>query len=276
MPSSSNRFSRRSGIELSLILPAFNEEKRLPRMLQEAIGYLQREYPGAYEILVVDDGSSDRTSEVAAKLIGRSNVLSQDRNRGKGAAVRCGMLAASGRRCLFADADGATPIGEEKRLRQAMDSGADLVIGSRASETQLKIDWRRPDTGTLKLSQDRTTVHALPHRFLLGRTFSLLVHTLLGLSFKDTQCGFKMFRDEAARALFSQTVVDGFAFDVEVIYLACSLGLRVVEVPVNWHDVQGGKVRLAIDPWRMLWDIARIRARRRSGTEQETGPRRAA
>jgi dolichyl-phosphate beta-glucosyltransferase len=276
MPSKPGRSSMLSGIELSLIIPAYNEESRLPRMLDEAQHYLQRQYPGAHEILVVDDGSRDRTYDTAVKAVGAERVLRMDRNSGKGAAVRRGMLAATGRLRLYADADGATPIADESRLRAAIDRGADIAIGSRAADSRVRIGLRRQAGFRPPNGAADATVHALPHRFLMGRVFTAFVRAVLGLSFKDTQCGFKMFRDEAALAVFSETVIDGFAFDVEVVYKAHLLGLRVEEVPVNWHDVRGGKVSLAIDPWLMLWDIARIRAQRRPRSTKQTGPRRAA
>jgi dolichyl-phosphate beta-glucosyltransferase len=231
--------------ELSLILPSYNEAGRLPRTLERVAAYFDTACPSA-EIVVVDDGSSDETSRVAREtLAGRAGVqvVTFPENRGKGAAVRAGVLAARGRRVLFSDADLSTPIQEEGRLREALDQGADIAIGSRAE----------PDS--------RVTLPQGTVRQSMGRTFNVLVR-LLGLSsFRDTQCGFKMFTLEAARAIFPTARLDGFAFDVEVLYLAERSGFRVVAVPVEWLNDPVSRVRMVRDSLRMILELLRIRLR---------------
>jgi len=231
--------------ELSFVLPSYNEARRLPRTLERVAAYFDATLPSA-EIIVVDDGSSDETSRVAREtLVGRAGaqVVTFPQNRGKGAAVRAGVLAARGRRVLFSDADLSTPIEEEARLRAALDRGADVAIGSRAE----------PDS--------RVTLPQGTARQSMGRTFNVLVR-LLGLtSFRDTQCGFKMFTREAAQAIFPTARLDGFAFDVEVLYVAERAGFRVVAVPVEWKNDPVSRVRMVRDPVRMILELLRIRLR---------------
>lgn len=232
----------------SVIIPAFNEAVRLPLYLDEVVGYFDgRGEP--YEVLVVDDGSTDDTAarvERLTRLQPRVRLLRLGRNAGKGAAVRRGMLAVSGRWRLFADADGATPIAELKRLEPALAAGADLAIGSRV------------------LPDPSVSVVAQPHRVRAGRVFNWLVARLGLRAVADSQCGFKAFTAAAAERLFSRLGTDGFGFDVELLLLAQALGYRIVEVPVNWTDQPGSKVTVLKDGPRMLWQIvrARIRVRR--------------
>jgi dolichyl-phosphate beta-glucosyltransferase len=231
--------------ELSLILPSYNEAARLPRTLERVAAYFDTACPSA-EIIVVDDGSSDETSLVASEaLVGRAGgqVVTFAENRGKGAAVRAGVLAARGQRVLFSDADLSSPIEEEARLRAALDRGADVAIGSRAE----------PDS--------RITVRQGTVRQSMGRTFNLLAR-LLGLtSFRDTQCGFKMFTLEAARAIFPVARLEGFAFDVEVLHLAERSGFRVVAVPIEWQNDPVSRVRMVRDSLGMIFELLRIRLR---------------
>jgi dolichyl-phosphate beta-glucosyltransferase len=198
-----------------------------------------------FELIVVDDGSRDRTIEVAtaaAEGDPRVRVLAQPRNRGKGAAVRAGMLAASGDRVLFSDADLATPIEELAKLEARLDRGADIAIASRA----------------LPESDVRTRQH--PGREMMGRTFNVIVRALVLGGIKDTQCGFKLFTRAAAQDVFGRATLDGFAFDVEVLLLARGRW-RIDEVPVVWHHVEESKVSPGTDAARMFVDVVRLRMR---------------
>ena len=230
-------------VELSIVIPAYDEQSRLPRTLLETLGWCSRQRIDA-EILVADDGSRDQTLTLARLFEGqdrRVRVLACP-HMGKGAAVRMGVLNARGRRVLFMDADGATPLDEMPKLLGALDGGADVAIGSRVVQQPGEI---RVETSL--------------HRRVIGRTFALLVNLLAVPGIADTQCGFKVFRREVVPALFARQRTSGFAFDVEILYLAHRLGLRVVEIPVNWVSQPGSKVNLVTDSLRMLWDVARLR-----------------
>lgn len=238
--------------ELSLVIPAFNEQSRLPRTLERVRAYFDRELPN-YEILVVDDGSADETARVArASLDGaRGSVLSLPENRGKGAACRAGVLAARGLRILICDADLSTPISEERRLREVLDRGADAVIGSRG----------HPDA--------HVAVRQTGLRESAGRGLNLLLRALGLTRFYDTQCGFKMFTRDAGHALFEHCHVNGFLFDVEVLYLAGRWGLWVVELPVEWHNDPDSRVHMLRHLPSVLSELLQIRLR----TGRGSGPR---
>jgi dolichyl-phosphate beta-glucosyltransferase len=227
------------------VIPAFNEAARMPAYLDEVVQYLVARGE-AWEVVVVDDGSVDDTSAVVRGAAARHpavRLVRHERNSGKGFAVQAGMRAAAGERRLFADADGATPIAELKRLEAALDAGADVAIGSRA------------------LSEPGVVVRARPHRRLAGRLFNL-VSSWLGLGgLEDTQCGFKAFTAAAAADLFPRLATQGFAFDVELLLQARARGWRVSEVAVNWSDQHGSKVGVLKDGPAMLWQI--LAARRR-------------
>jgi dolichyl-phosphate beta-glucosyltransferase len=229
--------------QLSVVLPAFNEETRLPRYLEQITAYLADRNLN-YEIIVVDDGSADATAGVVERLR-RSNarlrLLRFPENRGKGAAVRAGMLAASGVLRLFADADGATPIAELERLEQAIARGAEVAVASRA------------------LRDRSTRVKGTLHRKLMGTAFNLMVQTLAVPGIRDTQCGFKLFTERAAQGTFARQTIDDFGFDVEILYLARKRGFAVAEVPVNWTDIAGSKVHLWRDSLRMFLSVLVIR-----------------
>ncbi|HEY7139644.1 MAG TPA: dolichyl-phosphate beta-glucosyltransferase [Methylomirabilota bacterium] len=231
------------GSGLSIIVPAYNEARRLPGTLPRVIEYASRLAEPA-EIIVVDDGSSDGTGDVAASVAQGSRlvtILRSERNRGKGAAVRRGMLAARLDHVLFSDVDLSTPIEEAPKLRAALAHGADVAIGSRrltGSDVQIHQPWLRE---------------------LAGRTFSGLVSLMLLPGIRDSQCGFKAFRRLAAREIFGQQRLDGFGFDAEVLWLARRLGYRVAEVPIVWRDDQRSSVRLVRDSGGMLLDLGRIR-----------------
>jgi dolichyl-phosphate beta-glucosyltransferase len=195
---------------------------------------------------VVDDGSLDRTSRVAEGLSAEYPELRLIRladNRGKGYAVRTGIVNSRGAQVLFADADGATPISELPRLQAALEQGADVAIGSRVAQAA---DVR---------------VRARPLRRIMGRTFHRLVETLTVRGILDTQCGFKLFQGPVAHALFSRMRMSGFSFDVEVLMMAQRQGYRIAEVPVNWTHQPGSKVNLVSDSALMAWDLFVIRGR---------------
>ena len=227
----------------SVVIPALNEEARLPRYLDEVVGFLEgRGDP--YEVIVVDDGSADGTAAAvwAASRERRAvRLLRLPVNRGKGAAVRAGMLDARGEFRLFTDADGATPIVELKRLESAFAAGADIVIGSRV------------------LLDSGVSVRALLHRKLAGRVFNAIVAWagLAGVS--DSQCGFKCFRAQAALDLFGALETSGFGFDVELLMRARQRGYRIAEVAVNWADQAGGKVGVLTHGPGMLREVLRAR-----------------
>jgi dolichyl-phosphate beta-glucosyltransferase len=236
-----------SGPRWSVVIPAFNEARRLPPYLAEILAYFD-ERGEPYEVLVVDDGSSDGTAEAVAAIAAAHpsvSVLRQPQNEGKGAAVRRGMLAARGERRLFADADGATPIVELKRLEAALAAGAQIAVGSRAP------------------LDPSVSVVARRHRVLAGRVFSWLVRRLATGGVIDSQCGFKAFTAPAASDLFGRLQTRGFGFDVELLLLAQAAGYRVAEVSVNWMDQPGSKVGVLVDGPRMLWDVAAARRRTR-------------
>ncbi len=227
---------------LSIVVPAFNEEARVGGALAATRAWLDRRGVDA-EILVIDDGSCDATARVVeeqARDDPRVRLHRLPKNRGKGAAVREGMLRAEGERVLFMDADLATPLDELDKLVRALDDGADVAIGSRA------------------VRGAHVTAHQHVLREYGGRAFNLLVQALFIPGVWDSQCGFKLFTREAARALFSEATVDRFAFDVEVLLLARGR-FRVVEVPVEWRHVERSKVSPLRDGLRSAIDLARVR-----------------
>lgn len=229
--------------DLSVIVPAYNEEARLEAPLREAAAYF-RDRGRAVELIAVDDGSRDGTSALVRRLsseIPELRLIRLPQNCGKGYAVRTGVVNARGRLVLFADADGATPIAEVERLEAALDAGADLAIGSRA------------------LAADDVRVKARGYRRLIGRTFHLLVELLAVRGYRDTQCGFKLFRAAAAHDLFTRLRMDRFSFDVELLLMAGRRGWKVAEVPVNWEHRPGSRVNLVTDSARMAADLVVIR-----------------
>ena len=235
--------------DLSIVIPAFNEEARVGPTLRDYVAYC-RNGARRVELIVVDDGSLDRTSVVVNALASEFpeiRLIRLAENHGKGHAVRSGVVNAQGKLVLFADADGATPLPEIERLEAALAAGADVAIGSRALH----------DTGV--------KVNARLYRRLIGRTFHGLVETLTVPGVKDTQCGFKLFRGPVAHDLFSRMRIRGFSFDVEVLMMAQRRGYRITEVPVNWTHQPGSKVNLLTDSARMLWDLFVIRGRYMSG-----------
>lgn len=230
----------------SLVLPAYNEAERLPRFLPSVRSYLDSRYAGRYEVIVVDDGSTDALQQALAPLQHHWPhlvVLRLPVNCGKGAAVRMGVLSSEGDRVLFADADGATPIDQASRLAAALDAGADVAIGSRLLPS-VGVRRRRP-----------------LGRALMGQVFATVATRWLRLSVRDPQCGFKMFSRKAARDLFFRSREGGFLFDLELLLLARQRGYRVVEVPVCWHEVPGGHfhpMKELGNILRALWRLRRL------------------
>ncbi|GIX45284.1 MAG: glycosyltransferase family 2 protein [Candidatus Hydrogenedentota bacterium] len=236
----------RSRPYLSLIIPAYNEQERLSAALPPVLRYLANQ-PYTWEIVVVDDGSRDATSEVARQIAAHYpvRVLRNEPNRGKGYSIRRGMLEARGEFRLFSDADFSTPIEEIEKFWSAVREGYDVVIGSRAlRESQLLVrqNWMRET---------------------MGRTFNLIVQALLLPGIHDTQCGFKMFSARAAEAVFPEQSLDGFSFDVEILALALRKGFRVKEVPIRWINSPATKVSPIRDAVKMFRDVLRVRWRLR-------------
>ena len=224
---------------LSVVIPAFNEAHRLPATLARVGEHLAAQ-GRPHEILVVDDGSSDGTADVARSVGADVRVLRHEPNRGKGYAVRRGMLAATGARRLMTDADLSTPIEELARLEAELDRGWDVAIGSRA------------------VAGARVEVHQPAYREAMGRVFNVLVQVLLLPGLADTQCGFKLFTAGAADAAFRACRLDGFSFDVEALYVARLRGLRIAEVPVVWRNDAATRVSLGGGGTAFL-DLLRIR-----------------
>jgi dolichyl-phosphate beta-glucosyltransferase len=231
-------------VQLSVIVPAYNEAKRIGTALEKIPAYC-RSLGGSYELLIVDDGSDDKTAEVvraAATRDGHIRLLSHAERCGKGAAVKTGVLASSGSLVLFSDADLSTPIEEFDHLRRALDEGYDIAIGSRVA-----------DGARIEVRQNLV-------RQTMGQTFNGLIRLLLVQGFKDTQCGFKLFRQNAALSIFARTRITGFAFDVEVLVIARQHGFKVKEVPVVWRNAPASKVQIILDPLKMFGDLFRIKA----------------
>jgi dolichyl-phosphate beta-glucosyltransferase len=229
-------------VDLSLVIPAYDEEERIGGTLAACSTYLV-DRGLRHEILVVDDGSRDRTAGVVNDEAARRpgiRLIQLGRNRGKGAAVRTGVLEATGRLILFCDADLATPIEELAKLEAALDDGAAIAIGSRG------------------LADSDVRVHQSPPREMMGRTFNVLVRMLVMGGIKDTQCGFKLFRNEVAHELFAASTIDGFAFDVDILLRARRAGHRIAEVPIVWRHVEQSKVSPVRDALRMLLDVVSL------------------
>lgn len=232
---------------LSLIIPAYNEEERLPRTLAQVQGF-QASQSYESEILVVENGSSDRTAAVAEEFAPGIRLL-RESQRGKGLAVRRGMLEASGDYRFILDADLSMPIDEVNRFLPPELDDYDIAIASREA------------SGAVRHNEPA-------YRHWIGRIFNLLVRTMAVPGFQDTQCGFKCFTAEAAEALFPMQRIDGWTFDVELLFVALRLGYRVKEVPIHWYYFPGSRVHMIRDSWLMLTDLFRIRSNWRRGLYQ--------
>ena len=235
-------------MQLSIIIPAYNEQERLPRTLSLLESFFGDAHPATAgelrlaEIIVVDDGSADATASV---LRSRPSAISIElirfeKNRGKGAAARAGMLAARGDCCLLYDADAATPVEEIPKLVEQMRlKEADVVIGSRVR------------------GREQNLVSMQAHRHLIGRMYHLFSSALIP-GIDDAACGAKLFTREAARDLFSRQRIERFAFDIEILSLAMRLGYTIHEMPVRWTAVAGSKVSLVRDSLNMSWCVAKL------------------
>jgi dolichyl-phosphate beta-glucosyltransferase len=227
----------------SLVIPAYNEGARLAPTLERVLGYIARHECDA-EVIVVNDGSRDNTADLVRSFAQNHpglRLVENPGNRGKGYSVRNGVLHARGRVVLFTDADLSSPIEEVPKLLQALAAGADIAIGSR---------WLQAELQTRRQSL---------HRQLFGRIFNLLLRITLGLHFKDTQCGFKAFRQRAALAVFPLQKIEGWGFDPEILFLARKFGLKVQEVPVVWAHDGGTRINPIADGARMFVEMLRIR-----------------
>ena len=231
-------------MKLSVIIPAYNEAERLPSTLEEAYSWLTEKLPDDFEIIVVDDGSSDETVKQTREMITTHpflKILVQPQNRGKGAAVKRGMLEAAGDIRLFMDADHSTHIREAEKVLTAVNEGADVVIASR----------QHPESDI--------SVHQSWLREHMGQSFNYIIRSIVGLKMEDTQCGFKAFTAKAAKDIFSRQKLEGFSFDVELLFLASKLGYQIAEIPVEWINEPNSRVRMIADPVLMFADVVRIR-----------------
>jgi dolichyl-phosphate beta-glucosyltransferase len=229
-------------IPFSLIVPAYNEEHRLKAPMPHVFEYLRNRFPD-FEVLYVDDGSTDSTFaalEKASDDYPEIRLLRHERNYGKGRAVRTGIEAARGELILFSDADFSTPIEETEEFARILESGFDIVIGSRA------------------VSGANVEIHQPLLREVTGRIGNAIVQTLLLLPFHDTQCGFKMFRANSAKAILPFLTIDGFGFDMEILAVATAHRMRICEAPVTWRNVLESRVKMT-DTLRVLFDVLNIR-----------------
>ena len=233
---------------LSLILPAYNEEKRLPDCMEKVAGFIASR-PEPIEVILVENGSKDRTFAMGLDYMKQYpwlKVLHED-TPGKGNAVRRGMLEASGRYRMFADVDFSMPISEVNLFLPPEREGYQVAIGSREAE------------GAVRYNEP-------PSRHFTGRVFNLIVRTLLGLpDIHDTQCGFKCFSAEAAESLFRVQRIDGWAFDAEVLYIAKKYGYPIIEVPVQWYYDGNSKISVVQDSIKMFKELLQIRENDRQG-----------
>jgi dolichyl-phosphate beta-glucosyltransferase len=230
---------------LSVVIPCYNEEQRLPRTIEQIERYLDGK-KAAYELILVDDGSQDGTRAVmdaAAANHSAVRVEALPHNRGKGRALAVGVEAAKGDEILVTDADLSTPIEELENLRAALSGGAGIAIGSRA------------------LRGSRVEVSQPIYRVLMGKGFNLIVQAVLLPGIWDTQCGFKLFRADIARRVFAGLITDGFGYDPEVLYRARRNGVKIAEVPVVWRNSAPTKVSPLKSSWDMLKHVVRLRLR---------------
>jgi len=237
---------------ISIVIPAFDEAERLGDSIRQILSFIKRENLAA-ELIVVDDGSNDETAKIAEQTCAEfsdidSRVIRYEPNRGKGFAVKTGLLQANGEVALFSDADLSTPIDELFKLVKPIQDGEyDVTFGSRALDRSLigtHQPWRREQG---------------------GKVFNLLVRTLTGLPFWDTQCGFKAFNLQKFRPLLDLMTIDRFGFDVEFLYVANYKGLRLKEIPVRWDHCEGTKVSVFRDSQRMFNEVRQIRRNARNG-----------
>jgi dolichyl-phosphate beta-glucosyltransferase len=232
--------------ELSIVVPCYNEEERLPRTIEQIERYLEGKGL-SYELILVDDGSTDGTRMIMDAAAARNRLVRLEalpRNRGKGRALAEGVAVAGGSRILVTDADLSTPIEEIEKLRAELDKGAGVAIASRA------------------LRASRVEVSQPIYRVLMGKAFNLLVQAVLLPGIWDTQCGFKLFRADVAHEAFANLTTDGFGYDPEVLYRAKKRGVRIAEVPVVWRNSAPTKVSPIKSSLDMFKHVVRVRFRR--------------
>lgn len=235
----------KDNIEFSIIIPAYNEEDRIEKTLKELKEFLEN-FKKSTEVIFVDDGSRDKTREILssfAKLNTKCLVSGFDKNQGKGASIKLGVQLASGKLIAFCDADASTPFSEFLKLQDSINSGFDIVIGSR----------RMP------LEGEQRDVSAKFLRKFAGDLFSFIVRLIALKDIYDSQCGFKAFKSDAAKTLFSLQTAMKFSFDVEILMLAKKHKYRIKEVPVKWVQADGSKINLLKDSWQMLIDVISFR-----------------
>lgn len=237
---------------ISIIIPAYEEEDRLSAPLRQIFAFIEAEKLAA-ELIVVDDGSRDKTAEVAEKVCLEfpeitSKVMRYEENRGKGFAVKTGLLASNADIAIFSDADLSTPIEELEKLVKPIETGeVDVAFGSRALDRTLigtHQPWRREQG---------------------GKVMNLIIRTMSGLKFFDTQCGFKAFNMKKFRPLLDVMTIDRFGFDVEFLFVAQHHRLRLAEIPVRWNNVEGSKVSVLRDTRRMISELSQIRRNAKQG-----------
>jgi len=245
---------------ISIIVPAYEEEERLGDPLRQIFVFLERENLAA-EVIVVDDGSRDKTSEKAEEICAEfpeigSQVIRYEENRGKGYAVKTGLLAAQAEIAVFSDADLSTPIEELYKLVKPIEDGEyDVAFGSRALDRTLigtHQPWRREQG---------------------GKVMNLIIRTMSGLKFFDTQCGFKAFNMKKFRPLLELMTIDRFGFDIEFLFVANYHGLRLKEIPVRWNNVEGSKVSVFRDTRRMIGELRQIRRNAKQGVYDKISPK---
>ncbi|HEV2399741.1 MAG TPA: dolichyl-phosphate beta-glucosyltransferase [Candidatus Sulfotelmatobacter sp.] len=227
----------------SIVIPAYNERTRIGGTLEKVLSFIHAQDWDA-EVIVVNDGSRDNTAEIVQSFAAKDpalRLIENPGNHGKGYSVRNGMLHARGRIVLFSDADLSSPIEEATKLFHALESGADIAIGSRWLKAELQTQ-RQP-----------------LHRQLFGRIFNLLLRITLGLQFADTQCGFKAFKRAAAQAIFPWQRIERWGFDPEILFLASKFGFKVEEIPVRWGHVGEARINPVLDGARMFQEMLRIR-----------------
>src|SRR6202161_2564487 len=227
----------------SIVIPAYNEGQRLGETLERVLTYVRQQGWDA-EVIVVNDGSRDNTAQIVRAFAEKNPILrlvENPGNRGKGYSVRNGILNSRGDIVVFSDADLSSPIEELPKLLQALAGGADIAIGSR---------WLRAELQTRRQSL---------HRQLFGRVFNLLLRIILGLRFKDTQCGFKAFTRQAAQTILPLQRIERWGFDPEILFVARKFGFRVEEVPVHWGHSGDTRIHPLMDGARMFWELVRIR-----------------
>lgn len=232
---------------LSVIIPAYNEERRLPVTLPQVLAFAEaQDY--TVEVLVVDNASTDHTAEIVHRMLAAHPMLSLHYQpvRGKGAAVRKGMMEGRGEYLLIYDADMAMPVREISKFLPPALTGCEVAIASREAPGAVRY-------------------HEPWYRHLMGRVFNLLVRLLAVPGVQDTQCGYKCFQRQAARDIFTTQRIDGWAFDVEILHIALLRGYRIVEVPIEWHYGEGSRISPLRDSWNMVREVLRIRRNGRSG-----------